>query len=254
MSSVVALGLLSSWRQSLTLHPDNLTVENHAELPGRKDKLSTQKGAIQDGRRCSRKDCKQLMKSRTTAKSGFTRKAKSLSKGADTMVEAQLREFAKLSDRLGTLLDANDDYRSGLMAEAQQSEKEVHRKQQEEDIEKTACVSEEKFEEVKGIVQRNLWSRYGQRVLTEAVREAEKACDQASNLPVQSINLEGYGVHLMLLAKRISEAIQVISAWERWILIEEREELDGRIKDLTRANNMLELRSLSLHVGARKKW
>ena len=71
------------------------------------------------------KTVKQLKKDRTAAKSTFTRQANVLGKGADSMVEAELREeFAKLISCQKVILGANDDYKTGLLAEYQDSEEE----------------------------------------------------------------------------------------------------------------------------------
>lgn len=40
-------------------------------------------------------------------------------------------------------------------------------------------------------------------------------------------------MHLNILERGIHKASGVLSVWERWVLTEERQHLDGRIKDLT---------------------
>lgn len=51
-----------------------------------------------------------------------------------------------------------------------------------------------------------------------------------------------FEVHLALLDKRIKEAISAMSTWERWIPVESKDELDGRVKNLRASNYRLELR------------
>ena len=64
------------------------------------------------------KTVKQLKRERTTAKSSFTRQANFISRGVSSMLEAELKEeFIKLSHCFRQLLDANDDYSIGLLAE-----------------------------------------------------------------------------------------------------------------------------------------
>ena len=190
------------------------------------------------------KTVKQLKRERTTAKSSFTRQANFITRAVSSMLEAELKgEFTKLSDCLRQLLDANDDYRIGLLSEIKKPEEEgeaVLEKQQEGDIERTENEAEKKFEEVKDIVRTNLWSRYGKNELKTAIIEAENACDQANNVVVEGTNLECYGVHLTLLEKRIKELTTVMSAWERWIPALLKDELDNRGKDLRTASNRLE--------------
>ena len=117
---------------------------------------------------------KQLKKERTAAKSTFTGQANFLSKGADSMVEAELREeFAELSYCRKIVLEANDDYKTGLLAESQEPEEEdaVLEEKEELDVERTANEAEARFGEVRRIVQTNLWSRYGQYAITTAIIE-----------------------------------------------------------------------------------
>lgn len=63
------------------------------------------------------KSVKILKQERTTAKSNFTKLANLISRGADTMLQAELKEeLAKFADRFTSVLDANDDYKIGLEA------------------------------------------------------------------------------------------------------------------------------------------
>lgn len=179
------------------------------------------------------KSVQQLKKERTTAKSSFTRQANFISRGASSMLQVELKEeFAKLSDCFRKMLDANDDYRIGLEADMTEDEEPGLNEQQEADIDRSVNEGETKLAEIRDIVQTNLWSRYGRSELLVAILEAEKANDKAAYVPVESANLEGYEVHLALLDKRIKEAISAMSSWERWIPVELKDELDGRVKDV----------------------
>ncbi|KAM9764604.1 uncharacterized protein ACNS7B_019486 [Menidia menidia] len=197
------------------------------------------------------KTVKQLKRERTTAKSSFTRQANLISKEADSMVEEELREeFNKLSVCLRNIFEANDEYRIGLLAEATKEEVGLG-EQLESDIEKTVDEAETKFKEVRGIIQKNLWSRYGQEEVTAAILVAERSAEVAGNLPVQSIHLEGYKVHLSLLEKRMKEVIKAMSKWERWIPGLEKRDLDGRTRDLKEISSRLELRSAEFATARR---
>ncbi|KAG7486439.1 hypothetical protein JOB18_031601 [Solea senegalensis] len=174
------------------------------------------------------KSVQQLKKERTIAKSSFTRQANFISRGASSMLQVELKEeFIKLSDCFRKMLDAKEDYRIGLEADIKT-----------EDIDKSVKEGEAKLKEIRDIVQTNLWSKYGGSELPVAILEAEKANDKAADVPVESANLEGYEVHLVLLDKRIKEAISAMSTWERWIPVE----LGGRVKDLRASYYRLELR------------
>ncbi|KAG7459262.1 hypothetical protein JOB18_007149 [Solea senegalensis] len=190
------------------------------------------------------KSVQQLKKERTIAKSSFTRQAKFISRGASSMLQVELKEeFTKLSDCFRKMLDANDDYRIGLEADIKTEDEDGGLDElQEADIDKSVKEGETKLEEIRDIVQTNLWSKYGGSELPVAILEAEKANDKAADVPVESANLEGYEVHLVLLDKRIKEAISAMSTWERWIPVELKDELGGRVKDLRASYYRLELR------------
>ena len=68
---------------------------------------------------------------------------------------------------------------------------------------------------------------------------------------MKSTHLDAYEMHLTLLEKRINEAAKVMSTWERWIPKAEREELDGRVKDLKALNGNLELRKAEFVTAQR---
>jgi len=190
------------------------------------------------------KSVQQLKKERTTAKSSFTRQANFISRGASSMLQMELEEeFTKLSECFRKMLDANDDYRIGLEADIKTEDEEASLdEQQEADIDRSVNEGETKLREIKELVQTNLWSRYGKSELLDGILEAEKANDKAADVPVESVNLEGYEVHLALLDKRIKEAISAMSTWERWIPVGLKDELDGRVKDIKASYYRLELR------------
>ncbi|XP_034076940.1 uncharacterized protein LOC117549281 [Gymnodraco acuticeps] len=192
------------------------------------------------------KTVKELKKARTSAKSNFTRQANYLNREAGRMVEAELREeFTKLKEGLKKVLEANEDCMAGLQADAQKAEgkeEEVLAKREEADVERTAEEAEARMEEVRGLIQDNLWSRYGRYELITAIEEAEEASEQAGNVPVEGTNLEGYGVLLTILERRRKEATRVMAAWECWIPMMAKSDLAGRVKDLKAIRNRLEMR------------
>lgn len=197
------------------------------------------------------KSVQQLKRQRTSAKSSFTRQANIISRGANSMLQVELREeFTKLSDCFRKMLEANDDYRIGLEADIKTEDKEAGLdEQQEADIDRSVNEGETKLSEVRDIVQTNLWSRYGRSKLLSAILEAEKANNKAANVTVESANLEGYEVHLALLDKRIKEAISTISTWERWIPVELKDEFDGRVKAVRASYYRLELRNAEFAIA-----
>ncbi len=88
------------------------------------------------------KTVKQLRQERTLAKSAFTKQANYLSKAADGMIKDELQEeFSKLSSLARYVSDANDDYRAGLLADAEAGTEEGEEvkldKHQQAELEKT---------------------------------------------------------------------------------------------------------------------
>lgn len=94
------------------------------------------------------------------------------------MTETELREeFRKLSSEARNVSNANEEYRAGLLedieANTADGEETELDKQQEE---KTINDCETKLDEVRRIVQNNLWSRYGENLMKTAIQETEKVC------------------------------------------------------------------------------
>lgn len=166
------------------------------------------------------KTVKLLKQERISAKSSFTKLANFISRGANTMLQAELKEeFGKLSERLRSVLDSNEDYRIGLEADIKETDEIAELdEQQEADIKTTIKDTESKMEEVKVIVQTNLWERYGKNELKRVILEAEEVIDKTNNVQVKSETLEGYEVLLGLLDEKISLTLSAMSVWERWII------------------------------------
>lgn len=185
-----------------------------------------------------------LKQERTTAKRNLTRLANLISRGAGTMLQSELKaEFAKFADRFTSLLDANEDFKIGLEADVKKDDPDGElEKQQEDDIQATIKDAEVKMEEIKDIVQTNLWGRYGKTELKAAIAEAEDAIQRAENVAVESNNMEGYDVHLTLLNETMSVTIHTMAHWEKWIPQHSKEELDDRLTLLKAAHYRLKLR------------
>ncbi len=200
------------------------------------------------------KTVKQLKQERTLAKSAFTKLANYLSRGARSMVENELREeFRRLTLEARRVSEGNDDYRVGLLADIEANtadgvEVELS-KQQEADLEKTVNDCEAKLDEVRKIVQTNLWSRYGQDELRAAIKEAERACDNVAATPVSAVNRDGYEMHMVFMEKMVKEATQSLASWEMWIPATERADLDCRVKDIKAVSNKLQARRAEFAIA-----
>lgn len=124
-------------------------------------------------------------------------------------------------------------------------------KQQEADLKKTINECEVKLDEVRQIVQTNLWSCYGQDKLRAAVKEAERACDNVAATPVSAVNRDGYEMQMIFMEKMVNEATQSLACRELWIPAAERADLDSRVKDIKASSNKLEARRAEFAIAQR---
>ena len=80
------------------------------------------------------------------------------------MTKSELQEeFKKLTSEARKVSETNDEYRAGLLAdiEAETDEgEEVDLSKQQSELEKTFQECEVRLDEVRGMIQSNLWPRY----------------------------------------------------------------------------------------------
>lgn len=84
-----------------------------------------------------------------------------------------------------------------------------------------------------------------------AIREAEKACDDAAAIAITAVNQDGYEVQMTFMRQLVQEATKSLVAWELWIPAKEKPELGGRVKDLKLIKNKLETRRAAFAVAQR---
>uniref|UniRef100_A0A1A8UKK0 Golgi autoantigen, golgin subfamily a, 3 n=1 Tax=Nothobranchius furzeri TaxID=105023 RepID=A0A1A8UKK0_NOTFU len=180
------------------------------------------------------KSVSQLRRERTMAKSTFTKAANSLTREVKNMMKGELQEeFKKLTCAARQLCESNDDYKAGLLADLEAEDGEELGKQQEADLVKTENDCQTKLDEVRALIQDKLWSSYGLELIT-AIREAEKACEEAMAMPVSTINQDGYEVQITFMRQLVQEAAETLALWEMWIPAAERPELEGRPTSMPR--------------------
>lgn len=172
------------------------------------------------------------------------------------MTETELREeFRKLSSEARNVSDANEEYRLGLLedieANTADGEEPELNKQQEADLEKTINDCETRLDEVRRIVQTNLWSRYGENLIKTGIQEAGNVCEDVAAIPVSGVNRDGYEMQLTFMKKLIQEATNSQAAWELWIPEVEKAMVEGKIKDLKVFSNKLEARGADFVTAQR---
>ncbi|XP_055768950.1 uncharacterized protein LOC129844827 [Salvelinus fontinalis] len=193
------------------------------------------------------KTVKELKQERTLAKSAFTKQANFLSRGAKHMTKSELREeFKKLTSEARKVSETNDEYRAGLLAdieaETDEGEEADLSKQQQTELEKTFQECEVRLDEVRGMIQSNLWPRYGEDEVKSAIKEAETACDGVTQIPVMAVNRDGFELRWDGAKAQVQDAITSLAEWEMWIPVAEKERLEARVKDLKAFRNNLEAR------------
>lgn len=202
------------------------------------------------------KTVKQLKQERTLTKAAFTKQANYLSRAADGMIKHELQEeFSKLSSLARNVSDANDDYRAGLLADAEAGTEEGEEvklgKHQQAELERTMEECDTRLGEIREAVQSNLWPRYGKEEVNSAIQEAENACDRAHASPITAINRDGFELQLERAKKLIHDAITSLKDWEKWIPRDQAADLEGRLKNLKAFGSNLEARKAEFLTAQR---
>ncbi|KAI3352112.1 hypothetical protein L3Q82_020927 [Scortum barcoo] len=165
-------------------------------------------------------------------------------RAAGNMTKSELQEeFRKLMSHARSVSESNDDYRTGLLADMEDEGEEAKLDAQlQTDIEKTMEDCDTRLEEVRNVVQTNLWSRYGEEELKTAIKEAEAGCDGLRAVAVSAVNKDGYELQFDGVKKLVQDAITSLASWEIWIPAAQKANLDGRVKGIRTLNNQLEAR------------
>jgi hypothetical protein len=129
--------------------------------------------------------------------------------------------------------ESDDDYNTGLLADLEVEEEGEKAKldlQLQIDLQKTMEDCDAMLEEVRYIVQSNLWSRYGEEELKHAMKEAEEACEGVGAVVVSAVNKDGYELQFDGAKKLVQDAIASLAGWEIWIPAAQKSSLDGRVR------------------------
>lgn len=117
----------------------------------------------------------QLKANRTTAKRQFSRLANNVVRMCTVLSEEELRDsFKKLTIEANKVIEANDDVEAQYLAEVElDADVPVLNQQQNADIEKTASECEMKLKEQRDLIQKTLWTSFGEEELIMVVKAAE---------------------------------------------------------------------------------
>ncbi|MEQ2312689.1 hypothetical protein AMECASPLE_033801 [Ameca splendens] len=82
-----------------------------------------------------------------------------------------------------------------------------------------------------------------------AIQQAGKACDDAADIQVLAVNKRAYEMQLSFVEEVIHEAIKSLATWEIWVPAEERNSLDGKVRQLKVMRNKLQTRKSQFAVA-----
>ena len=144
------------------------------------------------------------------------------------MTKSELQEeFKKLTSEARKVSETNYEYRAGLLAdieaETDEGEEADLSKQQQTELEKTFQECEVRLDEVRGMIQSNLWPRYREDEVKSAIKEAETACDGVAQIPVNAVNRDGFELQWDGAKAQVQDAITSLAEWEMWIPVAEKE-------------------------------
>lgn len=193
----------------------------------------------------------QLKAARTTAKRQFTRLANSVSRMHATMTEDELRDsFRKLSIEANKVLEANDDIEAQHTEESGADEL---NEQQKADINKAASDCLKKLDELKDLIFKTAWEKYGEEKLNLAVEAAEEAAERVAAIS-PSENKAAFDFMIEHLEKLFTTASELNLTWKCWAPPAEQQALQSRMRELRKALPKLTARKAEfLQVSAKEE-
>ncbi|XP_035986919.1 uncharacterized protein LOC118560201 [Fundulus heteroclitus] len=181
------------------------------------------------------KTADELKKDRTVAKRPFSRMANILLKTYDNKSVLELEDgFGNLTQAAERVWEANDDLEARLLEDKESevgAEEAELSDQQKADLVKTAGDCEETLKEVRRLLQNVLWVQNGEHDVLTALQVAEVESRRTGAVDVNS-RLEAYEFmlgHLQDLAKAAKVSFE---RWKRWTPAKQKQDIQGRLKDL----------------------
>lgn len=176
----------------------------------------------------------QLKANRTSAKRQFSRLANNVMSMHTVMSEEELKDsFKTLTIEANKVFEANDDVEEQYAVESE-LEGGALIDQQRADLEKVSSKCEKKLMELKDLIVKTLWAKYGEEELSMAVEAAESEVEHTGAIaPSEDKDIFDFRIeHLGELVKRAKDLhIQ----WKSWAPPEEQKEVQTRVRKLERA-------------------
>ncbi|CAI5659844.1 unnamed protein product, partial [Oreochromis niloticus] len=178
------------------------------------------------------KSLEELKIQRTTAKRLFSRLTNHIRRThMDMSVEELQDSFKRLTAEGSKVIDVNEELEATYITQCEAEGTPELMGQQRADVEKTEKECEQKLEEAKHLIRETLWTSYGERELTRALKSAEMECENVSSTQPDT-PLEVYDFMLHHLEELVKKAKQAHQTWNRWAPPAERRDCDRRLMEL----------------------
>lgn len=176
----------------------------------------------------------QLKANRTGAKRQFLRLANNVLRMHTVMSEEELKDsFKTLTMEANKVFEANDDVEDQYAVESE-LEGGALTDQQREDLEKASTECEKKLMELKDLIVKTLWEKYGEEELSLAVEAAQLEVERVGAI-APSEDKEIFDFMLAHLGELVKRAKDLHTHWKSWAPSEEQQQLQTRVRELERA-------------------
>uniref|UniRef100_A0AAV2M3W4 Gag-like protein n=1 Tax=Knipowitschia caucasica TaxID=637954 RepID=A0AAV2M3W4_KNICA len=186
----------------------------------------------------------QLKANRSAAKRQFSRQANNVLRMYSVLSEEELKDsFKTMTIEANKVFEANDDVEEQYTTESKEEGGAISVEQR-ADLDKTKTECETKLDELKDIILKTLWSKYGEEELKIVVEAAESEAECVGAIEL-SQDEEGYDFLVKHLGTLVGRVKSLHTMWKCWAPAEEQASLQSRVSDLERA--LLKLTTRKAH-------
>lgn len=174
----------------------------------------------------------QLKTNRNNAKRQFIRLSNNVLRMHSVMSEEELKDsFKTLTIEANKVFEANEDVEDQYK---QESEGAALSDQQRADLDKVSDESESKLTELKDLIVKTLWVKYGEDELSLAVEAAELEVKRVEAVS-PSEDKEIFDFMIEHMGELVKKAKELHTQWKSWAPPEEQQQLQTRVRELERA-------------------
>lgn len=169
---------------------------------------------------------------RTNVKRQFMRQANNVLRMHPVMSEEELKDsFKTLTIEANQVFEANEDVEDQY---SQESEGGALSDQQRADLDKVSTECESKLTELKELIIKTLWVKYGEEELSLAVEAAELEVERVEAVSPGE-DKEIFDFRIEHLGELVKKAKELHIQWKSWAPPEEQQQLQTRVRELERA-------------------